>query len=276
VLWTPEQPLQAWQGEIETEPLDSGWRQRTLLRSERRKILVAAADRDLRQYLSSVAGALYQVDVVEDSDTALRILDRSKPDVLVADMYLQGGDGLSVVRAVRAAAATSALPILLISPHASEESRLRAFAAGANDYLVKPFSAPELLVRLESQITLAEMHRRLGESSRIALQDETHLTLLAQALDQLPYGVVVVDRASGKLVVKNRRIHELFGEFAVSIKTIGDIPDPFGSYPDGRPVPPNECPLVRAALHGETVADCVIYYDIPDGFQFTAKVSARP
>ncbi len=274
--WTPELPLQSWLTEEAPVTSDSEWHQRTLLRAERRRILVAAGDRDLRQYLSSVVSELYQVDVAEDSESALRMLALSKPDVLVADMDLQSGDGLSVVRAVRAAAATSALPVVLISPNVSEESRLRAFAAGANDFLVKPFSAPELLVRLESQITLAETQRRLGESARAALQDESQLALLSQALDLLPHGVIVADRTTGRLVVKNRRIHELFGEFADSIKTIADIPDPFGRYPDGRPVPPSECPVVLATIHGEAVADRTIVYAIPDGLQFTANVSSRP
>jgi signal transduction histidine kinase/DNA-binding response OmpR family regulator len=276
VRWTPELPLQSVESEPSPVDPDSEWQHRTLLRSERRRILVAAADRDLRQYLSSIAGELYQVDVAEDSESALRALEHLKPDVLVADMDLQGSDGLAVVRAVRAVPATSALPILLISPHASEENRLRAFAAGANDYLVKPFSAPELLVRLESQLTLAEMQRRVGESSRTGLLDESQLALFAQALDQFPFGIIVAERASGRLVVKNRRIHELFGEFAESIKTIHDIPNPFGRFPDGKPVSSTECPLILSVVNGETILDREMVYSIPEGLTFNAKVTGLP
>lgn len=274
--WTPEEALRDPEPESAFPATDSSWQQRTLLRSERRRILVAAADRDLRQYLSSVAGELYQVDVVEDSESALRSLEHMKPDVLVADMDLHGTDGLAVVRAVRAGTGTNTLPVLLISPHASEENRLRAFAAGANDYLVKPFSAPELLVRLESQITLADMQRRISESGKSPLQDEAHLTLLAQALDQLPHGVVVVDRASATMVVRNRRIRQLFGEFPAKVVELSKIPDPFGTFPDGTPVSRNDCPLVRSGLKGETVTDCTIQYDIPDGMKFTAKLTGHP
>jgi PAS domain-containing protein len=101
------------------------------------------------------------------------------------------------------------------------------------------------------------------------------LTFLSSALDQNPVGIVIVDLASRELVVKNRKIYELFGSFASEVRRVDDLPDPFGSRPDGTPVYRRDCPLVRAVEYGDTVLNDVMVYRLPDGREFTALVSAR-
>src|SRR4030088_2098683 len=87
-----------------------------------------------------------------EADTALRaeIETRShKPDVLLLDLGLPDGDGLTVIRRVRAG---STVPIVVLSARTMEEQKVAALDAGADDYVTKPFSAPELLARLRAAL----------------------------------------------------------------------------------------------------------------------------
>src|SRR5882724_769745 len=87
-----------------------------------------------------------------EADTALRaeIEARThKPDLLVVDLGLPDGDGLTVIRRVRA---WSPVPIIVLSARTMEEQKIAALDAGADDYVTKPFSAPELLARLRAAL----------------------------------------------------------------------------------------------------------------------------
>jgi signal transduction histidine kinase/DNA-binding response OmpR family regulator len=271
--WMPEQDLNDHRPASHAKRgVDSDWRRRELVPGRRWRILVAESDHDLRRYLESITSNVYFVEVVSDGHSALSVLRDQPVDLLLADAELRGIDGLSLVRSVRADPLLGSVPIVLMSAHSSQEHRLRAFGAGANDYLVKPFTAPELLVHLESQIALIEYHRRTGERNG---GDKAAGVLLRAVLDQLPIGVVLVDPLS-RDVVKNRRIYELFGRFAHAITRFDEIPDPFGSRFDGTPIRRSECPLVRAAECGESVTNEAIYYSLPDLEPFCAHVSAFP
>ena len=89
---------------------------------------------------------------VAEADTALRaeIEARShKPDLLLIDLGLPDADGLKVIRRVRA---WSQVPIVVLSARTMEEQKIAALDAGADDYVTKPFSAPELLARLRAAL----------------------------------------------------------------------------------------------------------------------------
>ena len=87
-----------------------------------------------------------------EADTAQRaeIEARShKPDLLLVDLGLPDGDGLNVIRHVRA---WSPVPIIVLSARTMEEQKIAALDAGADDYVTKPFSAPELLARVRAAL----------------------------------------------------------------------------------------------------------------------------
>ena len=98
----------------------------------------------LRRYLE---GEGYAVNEAADGPTALFLLGTNCPDVVVLDLGLPGLDGLDVLRQARR---NSGVPILVLSGRDQEPSKLDGFAAGADDYVVKPFSLPELGARLEA------------------------------------------------------------------------------------------------------------------------------
>ncbi|HEY4771720.1 MAG TPA: response regulator [Steroidobacteraceae bacterium] len=87
-----------------------------------------------------------------EASTAARALIEArsrKPDIVLVDLGLPDGDGLGVIRQVRT---WSALPIIVLSARTMEEQKIAAFDAGADDYVTKPFSAPELLARVRSAL----------------------------------------------------------------------------------------------------------------------------
>jgi two-component system phosphate regulon response regulator PhoB len=94
-----------------------------------------------------------------DSESAQRELDDILPDVILLDWMLPGESGLALARRWRAATRTKAVPILMLTARGDEADRVAGLDAGADDYIVKPFSPRELLARIR-----AVLRRRVPES----------------------------------------------------------------------------------------------------------------
>jgi two-component system, OmpR family, phosphate regulon response regulator PhoB len=94
-----------------------------------------------------------------DAESAQRELDEILPDVILLDWMLPGESGLALARRWRAAARTKAVPILMLTARGDESDRVAGLDAGADDYIVKPFSPRELLARIR-----AVLRRRVPES----------------------------------------------------------------------------------------------------------------
>ena len=98
---------------------------------------------------------------------ALAAIARGRPDLLISDVMMPGMDGFGLLRAVRANGETADLPVILLSARAGEEARIEALQAGADDYVVKPFSARELLVRVASRVEIGRLRSQAeGERRR--------------------------------------------------------------------------------------------------------------
>ncbi len=95
-----------------------------------------------------------------DAETAQRELDEILPDVILLDWMLPGESGLALARKWRAASRTKAVPILMLTARGDEADRVAGLDAGADDYIVKPFSPRELLARIR-----AVLRRRVPEAS---------------------------------------------------------------------------------------------------------------
>jgi PAS domain S-box-containing protein len=147
------------------------------------RILVADDNADLREYARRLLGEHYEVRTAPDGLAALEAARALKPDIIISDVMMPRLDGFGLIREVRADQELQAIPIILLSARAGEEARIEGLGKGADDYLVKPFSARELLVRVGSLIKSAEMHRRADEARA---QFET-------LLNAAPLGVYVVD-----------------------------------------------------------------------------------
>ena len=92
----------------------------------------------------------YEVEMVTRGDTAELRLRETQPDLLLLDWMLPSISGIELCRRLRARAETALLPIIMLTARGEEDERIRGLATGADDYVVKPFSLPELMARVKA------------------------------------------------------------------------------------------------------------------------------
>jgi PAS domain S-box-containing protein len=135
------------------------------------RILVADDNADMRDYVSRLLSQHWRVEAVEDGEAALGSIREHPPDLVVADVMMPRLDGLGLLRTLRADSGLASLPVILVSARAGEESRIEGLGSGADDYLTKPFSARELIARVDAHLKLARLRREALEIQE-ALADE--------------------------------------------------------------------------------------------------------
>ena len=112
-------------------------------------ILVVEDEEDIQELLEyTLANAGYRVDVTGSGEEALEIVDEHPPSLMVLDLMLPGLHGLEVCRRLKNAEATSELPVIVLTAKGEEEDVIAGFAAGADDYITKPFSPKVLAARV--------------------------------------------------------------------------------------------------------------------------------
>ena len=127
--------------------------------NSRARILLADDNADMRHYISGILGEVYDVLAVPDGQAALEAARAAPPDLVLSDIMMPRLDGFGLVKAIRADERTRTLPIILVSARAGEESAVESLDAGADDFLVKPFSARELLARVRTHVDLSRLRR---------------------------------------------------------------------------------------------------------------------
>jgi signal transduction histidine kinase len=127
------------------------------------RILVVDDNADMREYLTRVLARYWTVETAVDGEVALASVRNHRPDVILTDVMMPNLDGFDLIARLRATEATADIPVIVLSARAGEESRIEGLQAGADDYLIKPFSARELLARVQVHLTLAQLRRKLLE-----------------------------------------------------------------------------------------------------------------
>jgi signal transduction histidine kinase/DNA-binding response OmpR family regulator len=133
---------------------------------ERASIVLADDNADMRDYMRRLLSPHYNVEVVGDGEAALAAVARRKPDLVLTDIMMPRLHGMELLARLRADPATSTLPIILLSARAGEESRVEGMQSGADDYLIKPFSARELLARVEAHLKMARFRTEVSKTLR--------------------------------------------------------------------------------------------------------------
>ncbi|GAX44668.1 multi-sensor signal transduction histidine kinase [Tolypothrix sp. NIES-4075] len=152
------------------------------------RILLADDNADMRDYVKRLLQQNYQVEAVGDGLAAASAIRQQPFDLVLTDIMMPGLDGFELLRQLRQDPLTKEIPIILLSARAGEESRIEGLEFGADDYLVKPFSARELLARVEATIKLSKMR----QSMKQVLQDANeHLT---NVLENMTDAFVAFDR----------------------------------------------------------------------------------
>ncbi|HUI14062.1 MAG TPA: ATP-binding protein [Xanthobacteraceae bacterium] len=166
------------------------------------RIFVADDNSDMRAYVRGLLGQHCDVQTFADGQAALEAIRGRAPDLLLADVMMPRLDGFGLVRAVRGDPMLADLPIVLLSARAGEEAKVEGFAAGADDYLVKPFSARELIARVNANLNLAKLRRqttadlqdmnRLQRIANLCLRTGDHLQ---ECLQEILAAAIAVTRA---------------------------------------------------------------------------------
>jgi two-component system response regulator VicR len=163
-----------------------------------RRVLVVDDDPTVTEVVSDyLRSAGFVVDHVADGFAAIEAEARIRPDLIVLDRMLPGIDGIEACRRIRA---TSATPIIILTALGSEEERVQGLEAGADDYLTKPFSPRELVLRVQSVLrrslnefapesVLDRGPFHLDPSARVALMDGRRLSLTVREFDLLSFFV---------------------------------------------------------------------------------------
>lgn len=139
-----------------------------------KRVLVVEDSEDMAAMLLRVLGQDFAVDHVASVAAALAFLERDTPDAVLSDVMLPDGTGYDVLSAIRGQRQRESLPVVFASALGEVDERVRGLAAGADDYVAKPFAPEELRRRITSAIERAESRKRALDVQRDALLMEIH------------------------------------------------------------------------------------------------------
>jgi C4-dicarboxylate-specific signal transduction histidine kinase len=169
--------------------------------SQEHEYTVLAADDqpDMLRFIKSELAPYYNIVEAIDGQQAIDKAATCMPDIVLLDMMMPEKDGIQATREIRSAAATRNVPIILITAHVDEDTKLNALRAGASDFLPKPFSTTELHVRVKNlvesyhfQRQLAAQNTKLTETLELLKATETQLVQAEKvsSLGRLSAGII--------------------------------------------------------------------------------------
>ncbi len=147
----------------------------------RPRVLVADDNADMRQYIVRLLAEHYRIEAAPDGEAAFAAVRGQPPDLVLTDVMMPKLDGFGLLRKLRGDPRTSQIPVILLSARAGEESRVDGMEAGADDYIVKPFSARELLARVTAHLQMSRMRR---ESEQAIRQSEERFRVLFNTMSE--------------------------------------------------------------------------------------------
>jgi signal transduction histidine kinase len=151
---------------------------------ERARIVLAEDNADMSEYVQRLLGRAYEIEAFSDGEAALRAAIQHVPDLVLTDVMMPQLDGFGLLKALRTHERTASVPVILLSARAGEEARVEGVSASADDYLTKPFSARELVARVENQIALSRLRR---ETERRVRESEQRFRALVEARSDAIY-----------------------------------------------------------------------------------------
>jgi signal transduction histidine kinase/CheY-like chemotaxis protein len=161
----------------------------------RERVLLADDNPDMREYAGRLLRERYHVTAVSNGAEALRSALANPPDLILSDVMMPVLDGFALLRELRAHPETRTIPVVLVSARAGEESRVEGLGAGADDYLIKPFTAREMLARVAAHLS---MNRRRREAEQALKESQA---TLQSFYDSSPLLMGVVDLTGRELIV---------------------------------------------------------------------------
>lgn len=207
----------------------------------RATILVVDDNADMRAYVRRLLADDYDVETAPDGESALRLARAHLPDLALVDIMMPGMDGLELLRAMRADPLLRHIPMILLSARAGEESKVEGLDAGADDYLVKPFAARELLARVKAHANLADERRRATEELNARFGD------LQRANSDIRDARRATLNVLEDVVAARSRAEELYGELCEQNKWIIGQREALEAAVNGEPLATSLSILTRIA-----------------------------
>jgi signal transduction histidine kinase len=172
--WLPEETSATLsQNDSSGTEIDTIWM--SITHPGKARILLADDNLDMRAYVSRLLQPYCEVEAVSDGLAALAATRRSLPDLILSDIMMPQMDGFEFLKALREDPALEAVPIIFLSARAGNEAKVEGLTAGANDYLVKPFNAAELLARVKTNLDLHRI-RYQSEIKKLNAELEQRIT----------------------------------------------------------------------------------------------------
>jgi len=157
-------------------------------------VLVVEDNPELRDFIASILSRRYGVLTADDGAQALEKALALNPDLILTDLMMPNMGGEGLVRQVRQDARMAGVPILVVTARVDEEVRTSLLTSGAQDYLIKPFSAEELLARVANLVTMKRVRERLqGEVASTHKDLQTLADQLAAVVHDLRQAVAARD-----------------------------------------------------------------------------------
>src|SRR5690242_5051244 len=217
------------------------------------RILLADDNADLREYASRLLRRRgWDVEVVADGEAGLAAVRRRAPDLVLSDVMMPRMDGFELLNALRSDASTSTIPVILLSARAGEEAKIEGLDAGADDYLIKPFSARELSARVSAHLTLARSRIRAVAEADAARED------LARANERLR-------QQADELVSTNERLEVQAVELEAQRAALEESSDELRRESDARELAVREITATEARYRALVEASAqIVWVRAPD------------
>jgi DNA-binding response OmpR family regulator/DNA-binding CsgD family transcriptional regulator len=175
--------------------------------------------------LDALTHAQYEPLVAESGRSALHTLDHTTPDLILLDVVMPGIDGYETCRQIKARPECANIPVLFMTALSETDEKVRAFAAGAVDYITKPFNTSEVLARVATHLDLQQLRQNLEDELSMRIEAET---LLQQSLDR----AVVLIEAGGRIVFSTRLAEALLHKYYPPFDRTHLPPDFEHKHPD--------------------------------------------
>jgi PAS domain S-box-containing protein len=197
-------------------------------------ILLVDDNGDMRSYVGALLSEHWNVITAADGLEALEQLKGARADLVLTDVMMPRLDGFGLLAAIRSDASTRDLPVIMLSARAGEEARLEGLHARANDYLVKPFTARELIARVRAQIGMSKLQQeakqaiREAESANRAAVEALNRQLaleseeLRNLFEQAPNFTLVLKGQDLTVALANKSCLHLIGDRAIIGKPLFD------------------------------------------------------
>lgn len=142
-------------------------------------IVLADDNTDMRNYVASILGQHWKVYSAKDGQEAYEMASRIKPDLILTDVMMPVLDGFGLLKKIREDHSLRSVPTILLSARAGEEAKVEGLKAGADDYLIKPFSARELVSKIHAILKMNTL--RFETSKELALNAEKFRSTFSHA-----------------------------------------------------------------------------------------------